>query len=310
MSDEWASLFGYIFPSITSGQTATANAYSSRLSAEVKDSVEEITPLSRQVQSLHLDPVHSVPRYLEDTYLFEISAYIVTVERSDNLSKGEFKIILSETIFHPQGGGQPSDVGWIFIDEDCQFEVLFVQRNGSCIEHLGKFSRRGRAILEQYSNSPVTLRVDGRRRLENAKLHSAGHAIDAAIARCGLGEAMRPSKGYHFPDGPYVEYTCCLEDPLPPKLLEDLNVALLQMVNGSIPTQVQVLSKTSARSVVGDDLALYPDQVRIVTVAGLPCPCGGTHIRSTSELEGLIVTKIKRKQNLVRVSYTFNLMKT
>ena len=312
MGDEWASLFGYLFPPADSsgGREGAGDRYADSatpLDSESKD--EDIHRLRVQMQSLHLGRQHSMPRYLEDTYLFQIASYIVSVEPSDNRSKGEFKIILTETIFHPQGGGQPSDVGWIQLDEDTQFEVLFVQRNGSLIEHLGNFSRRN-APLEQYSNCPVTLHVDSRRRMESAKLHSAGHLIDAAMERCGLGETMKPSKGYHFPDGPYVEYNCVVEVPLPTTFLEDLNAALQTMMNEDIPTDVRVMNKESARSVVGDDLTSYPDQVRIVTVAGLPCPCGGTHTRTTSELKGLIVTKIRRKQNLIRVSYSLHSSKT
>lgn len=43
---------------------------------------------------------------------------------------------------------------------------------------------------------------------------------------------------------------------------------------------------------------------RIVTVAGLACPCGGTHVSSTGQLEGVRVTKVKAKKGTLRVSYT------
>lgn len=42
---------------------------------------------------------------------------------------------------------------------------------------------------------------------------------------------------------------------------------------------------------------------RIVTVAGLACPCGGTHVRSTRDLNGVRVTKLKAKKGTLRVSY-------
>ena len=32
-------------------------------------------------------------------------------------------------------------------------------------------------------------------------------------------------------------------------------------------------------------------------------PCGGTHVEKTSELNEIIITKIKAKQNTIRVSY-------
>lgn len=45
---------------------------------------------------------------------------------------------------------------------------------------------------------------------------------------------------------------------------------------------------------------------RIVTVAGLACPCGGTHVRSTGQLAGARVTKVKAKKGAVRVSYALD----
>lgn len=48
----------------------------------------------------------------------------------------------------------------------------------------------------------------------------------------------------------------------------------------------------------------YGAATRIVTVAGLSCPCGGTHVRSTREMEGVRITKVKAKKGTLRVSYT------
>ncbi len=47
------------------------------------------------------------PSYFEDTYKFEGQAIIDAVGKDDN---GPF-ILLNKTLFHPQGGGQPSDCG-------------------------------------------------------------------------------------------------------------------------------------------------------------------------------------------------------
>jgi kynurenine formamidase len=45
--------------------------------------------------------------------------------------------------------------------------------------------------------------------------------------------------------------------------------------------------------------------VRIAVVAGGPCPCGGTHVKSTRELGAVEVTRIKvtAKKRVVKVSY-------
>lgn len=45
---------------------------------------------------------------------------------------------------------------------------------------------------------------------------------------------------------------------------------------------------------------------RIVTIGGLACPCGGTHVQSTRQLKGTVVTKVKAKKGTLRVSYTLS----
>jgi Ser-tRNA(Ala) deacylase AlaX len=50
----------------------------------------------------------------------------------------------------------------------------------------------------------VKLQVDGEFRKQNARIHSAGHLLDIAMQRAG--QKLKPGKGYHFVEGPYVEY--------------------------------------------------------------------------------------------------------
>jgi Ser-tRNA(Ala) deacylase AlaX len=47
--------------------------------------------------------------------------------------------------------------------------------------------------------------IDSQKRIFNARNHSAGHLIDIAMKNIGLGY-LKPTKGFHFPEGSYVEY--------------------------------------------------------------------------------------------------------
>ena len=53
-----------------------------------------------------------VPAYLQNTYLFELNTQVA--------SKKDDLLEFSDTIFHPQGGGQPNDQGWISFLKDGQ----------------------------------------------------------------------------------------------------------------------------------------------------------------------------------------------
>ena len=49
-----------------------------------------------------------IPSYLKNTYLFELQTKVAAIE--------EGKVEFEDTVFHPQGGGQPKDKGWVEIN--------------------------------------------------------------------------------------------------------------------------------------------------------------------------------------------------
>jgi Ser-tRNA(Ala) deacylase AlaX len=120
------------------------------------------------------------------------------------------------------------------------------------------------------------------------RLHSAGHAMDAAVRNAGFTQ-LKPAKGYHFSDGPYVEYSGALDAADKDSFVDRVNAQLQQIIAAGISTS------TSTDAATG---------MRIVSVANCECPCGGTHVQSTSELQGTAVTKIKAKKGNQRVSYS------
>lgn len=69
------------------------------------------------------------------------------------------------------------------------------------ILHVGKYVSDKKFTV----GDEVTQSIDGEFRKTNARIHSAGHLLDVAMNRAGKTE-LKPGKGYHFVEGPYVEY--------------------------------------------------------------------------------------------------------
>lgn len=140
--------------------------------------------------------------YWNDTYLAHASATIENIEINEDGKKGEeFIITVNKTIFHPQGGGQPSDTGFIRNDA-FEFKVSMVRKNGEIVQHVGNFTKGTEKNVSK--NDSVNLSIQLEDRKLYARLHSAGHLLDAAVKSLGL--ELVPGKGYHFPNSPYVEY--------------------------------------------------------------------------------------------------------
>jgi Ser-tRNA(Ala) deacylase AlaX len=215
--------------------------------------------------------------YLRDTYLYNHTSTIRSVDEviPDKKLIGATHVLqLADTIFHPQGGGQPADTGTISCS--CSsFRVTFVQGG----LHYGFFEVDA-SIADFLPGSQCILNISSEVRLLHARLHSAGHAIDAAMLRCGLYSRVKALKGYHFSDGAYVEFeagdlTASEVDSLP----DLLSQSLAALVQEEVPTTVLYLDKAAAGEMCGCDMSSYSvDLVRVVELGGHPCPCGGTHV--------------------------------
>lgn len=181
-----------------------------------------------------------------------------------------FAVILHATPFHPQGGGQPSDMGWI---GDSQ--VLKVQQEQDTIVHYVT-----RAIKPGHARAEV----DATRRQLNARLHSAGHLIGVVGEQAG----WVPTKAHHWPGECRVSFIP--GDHSQPLQAHEIQHRLEQWINADLPRHLHVDSQQ--RAVHFGDLPGYP--------------CGGTHVRSLSELVAVNVLSVTLKKGVLYVRYDLN----
>lgn len=242
--------------------------------------------------------------YLSDTYRTKHSARVLGILRdSDKITR----LILDQTIFYPQGGGQPTDIGYIrSIGTGSVFNVIMVRNVGGMVHHEG--------ILESgifSEGEDVECCIDEPTRLLHARIHSGGHLLDHAVQLLQL--PMVGSKGYHFPSGPYVEYVFTSQDV-------DTTPEGLTHIKAKLEEQCRVLvSENRAITITMTKLeglpegikkglpekALTADEVRLVYFADTPepVPCGGTHVRNTFEIQEFKIKKVSYKSGTFRVSY-------
>lgn len=233
--------------------------------------------------------------YLNDSYQFEDTATLIGQQPYDD---GRTNLILDSTIFYPQGGGQPYDTGGIR-NEKGVFRVEEVRFSEGIVHHIGRFET-GAFEVDQ----TIHLEIDEARRRQHCKLHSGGHLIDAAVHH--LGHKLIPGKGYHFPDGPYVEY----EGTIPEEEREVVRVAIENEVNRMIREGYDVKTQLANLEEMKTLCAFVPAYLprdkpsRVVQVADAPyCPCGGTHVKNINEIQSYTIPKITSKKGVTRVRY-------
>uniref|UniRef100_A0A7S4T0V0 Threonyl/alanyl tRNA synthetase SAD domain-containing protein n=1 Tax=Alexandrium monilatum TaxID=311494 RepID=A0A7S4T0V0_9DINO len=243
------------------------------------------------------------PVFLSDTFLLELAdcelvEALLAQEPPQGAPAGHVKLstVLSRTLFHPQGGGQQADTGFLLSEGLPDLPVSFasLRKDDAAILHDSVVEQQ---VADKWAAAAgkvrVTCRVDEPRRLLAARIHSAGHLLDAAVTAVGL--KWVPGKGYHFPDGPYVEY-----------ILNEASRKIDPKKAGDREGVVRAIQENLDRLVAsgGQVTTRLVDGVRHVAMAGEECPCGGTHVGDIAQIGHIEVKKLQNKQGNVRISYT------
>jgi alanyl-tRNA synthetase len=189
-------------------------------------------------------------------------------------------VVVAETPFYAESGGQVGDRGWITAGGGARLEVLDTQRIAGTVIGHRCVVREGRIAV----GDRVTLAIDEARR-EAARLnHSATHLMHAALRRRL---------------GTHVKQAGSLVDPA--KLRFDFNhhkpvsadelAAIEDEVNAEIRANLPVTSeemgyddaiKAGALAFFGDK---YGDRVRVVRMGDYSVElCGGTHVARTGDI--------------------------
>jgi len=213
--------------------------------------------------------------YQEDPYLTEDSSVVLGVDERGALT-------LASCLFHPQGGGQPADRGWV---EDVAVTPIREAATGLVV----LVPDGDEAPVPGWTGATVTTRVDRVLRLRHAALHTAGHLIEAA----GRSLGWELAGNNHFPGQARIEFTPGKGTiPNSPESRERASEALRRFVAEAVVCDLAVVSKTGE------------DGRRIVSIGQVhAAPCGGTHVCSLAALAG-VKLEVKVRKGRIRLSYT------
>ena len=278
--------------------------------------------------------------YLRDTYAFKTSSsssddvstvldVLKTTKTNDNDDDERwysycYEIVLDKTIAYPAGGGQPSDVGtMILIDTNTRwmfdFDEVRMDKETKQVLHRGTFRRRKEDEdddvfdVDEMKGKTCSIEIDENVRMAHAKMHTAGHLLDVAVALIPGLEKLVATKGSHGVADAYVEYKgnartfSGIEDD-DEKLIRLMNEHLEKLIEQNDVVKAEYLAYEDAKRACGGSLPSYvsPDaeeSPRVVTVAGCGCPCGGTHVKSSKELKRVTVVGFRVKKGQTRIRY-------
>ncbi|KIX94388.1 uncharacterized protein Z520_09774 [Fonsecaea multimorphosa CBS 102226] len=276
------------------------------------------TPLARTVLSYQ----RNAKLYTLSTQVTSITPFQQLAEASRQLFKAvpdeenSLVVTTAETIFHPQGGGQPSDTGSITSTSanGARFDVSAVRMdvvNDGVVLHLGVFADPARTF--SVDDAPVTQAIDVEKRLLYSRLHTAGHVLGAAVRHLLEREIANfdELKASHFPDSAACEFQGLIEG----KWKEPIQTRVDEYVSRAMPVEIEFwdpedFKREGLERLIppGEDqggVKLAPgEKYRVVRIVGAEVyPCGGTHVDTTDLCGKVGVRKISRSKGTSRVSY-------
>jgi len=225
-------------------------------------------------------------------YLREASAKVEDVE----VEGDRIRLLLDRTIFHPEGGGQPSDRG-VIKGEGFRIEIEKVEGKDK-IWHEGKL--RGR-VPEK--GEEVELELDWEWRYENMRQHTGQHILSAILKRMYNSDTT----GFQiFPDYNKIEINFDGELTWEHILAAELEAN--EVVWAGIPVEIKEYEELPEEISSALRKALpkkVSEKIRIVKIGDVDLiPCGGTHVKSTREVGFIKVLNFYRKtRNIWRIEF-------
>src|SRR5690554_937065 len=204
-----------------------------------------------------------------------------------------YQIVLDNTPFYPEGGGQVGDKG-ILSNINETIEVLDTKKENNLILHITK-------KLPENLNGTFTAQVNETLRFDSQKNHSATHLLHQAL-RAVLGTHVEQKGSLVAPN--YLRFDFSHFAKVTDEELQQVE----EFVNQRIEEQLPLVEKRSIpfqQAIEEGAMALfgekYGDNVRAIRFGESIELCGGTHVRNTADIwhfkiisEGAVAAGIRR----------------
>jgi misacylated tRNA(Ala) deacylase len=214
--------------------------------------------------------------FREDSYLKSCAA--VVTDASGNALRTD------QTVFYPLGGGQPGDTGMVAWDGGSA-AIVDTRYAGGDIAHL---LEEGAPLPPP--GTPVRLEIDWDRRYRHMRMHTAMHLLGAVLKYGVTGGNISEQKSRLDFD---------MEDTVDK---EAVAAALARLVGEDHAVSCRWISEEEldANPELVRTMSVQPPRgkgsIRLLEIDGVDLqPCGGTHVRSTTEVGAVRIGKVEKK---------------
>ena len=224
--------------------------------------------------------------FRSDSYLRSLEARVIEIQPDG-------AIALDRTIFYAASGGQPGDTGRLVVDGTAAAITATIHPDGDKTRIL-HVPAEGQPRFEP--GVAVAAEIDWDRRYRLMRMHTALHLLSVVFPFPVTGGSVGEDKGRLDFDMPEV-----------PANLDELQARLNELVAGNHPvtdewiTDEEMAANASLIKTMKVKPPMGQGRVRLIRIGDVDLqPCGGTHVRNTSEIGQLRLGKIEKKGQINR----------
>jgi len=235
--------------------------------------------------------------FRQDAYLRETPAAVVAV--------GEQGVVLDRTVFYPLGGGQAGDSGVLVLADGSLLQVADTRKckdaEGRPTAQIAHVPAAGQddLLARLQPGAPVVARIDWDRRHKLMRFHTSTHLLCHLVPQLVNGCSITPE---------YARLDFNMTEPLDKDALSE---GIARLVAAAHAVEVGSISdeELDANPALVKSMSVQPPRgtgrVRTIRIGDAAAfidfqPCGGTHVANTTEIGGVVVTRIEKKSATTR----------
>lgn len=214
----------------------------------------------------------------ENSFQTEFTAVVTACEPIPDA----YRILLDQTAFFPEGGGQSGDSGFLN-----QTEIFDTQEKEGLIWHCA------RAPFEP--GTRVSGRIDWEKRFDRMQQHSGEHIVSGLVhSRFGYDNV-----GFHLGE---TEVTLDFNGPITKKELAEIEKKANQAIWANLPVEAACPSKEELALLDYRSKIEIQGQIRIITIPGIDiCACCAPHVHCTGQIGLIKLTSVQAHRGGVRI---------
>ena len=218
--------------------------------------------------------------FYTNPYLREFDATVIACTEG----KKGFEVVLDNTAFYPEGGGQPADLGTLG-----EAKVSDVRRQNGVIIH---FTDKALEV-----GATVHGVLDWERRYDNMQNHTGEHVLSGVINHAFGYENV----GFHMHDD---AITIDMDGPMTDDDVKAMEKAANDMIKADIAVDVSFPSAEERAAMGFRSKKELTGKVRIVNIPTADCcACCGTHVKSTQEVGIIKVLSASKHRGGTRIEF-------